>query len=215
MLRHMISLSRVPSSDTEPKSARSSASARHRWRTLRSCRRGCEIMRSRSTVTWPSLRRHLKQSAANVILSLRLPIVSSASSDRLSRCMKSASMPERSAVSPRSRAHVLDALLLPADGETASSDEKSPPRTIISALRSDSGRIGVNSMRGELEKLAIIRDVELPPELFGDALAHDLESFRQRVAVETPWELRRHAEPARLTWLAAFVHLRGRAITDT
>jgi hypothetical protein len=70
-------------------------------------------------------------------------------------------------------------------------------------------------MRAELEKLAIIRDIELPPGLFGDALAHDLESFRQRVAVETPWELRRHAEAARLTWLAAFVHLRGRAITDS
>lgn len=70
-------------------------------------------------------------------------------------------------------------------------------------------------MRGELEKLAIIRDIELPADLFGDALAHDLESFRQRVAVETPWELRRYGEAARLTWLAAFVYPRGRAITDS
>ncbi len=33
--------------------------------------------------------------------------------------------------------------------------------------------------------------------------------------VETPWELRRRAEAARLSWLAALVHLRGRAITDS
>ncbi len=142
--------------------------------------------------------------------------------DRIERIVRSAlSMYEErfhartlGRLSPIARAR-LDALLLPADGDTASGDEKSPPRTVIRALRSDSGRVGVNSMRGEFEKLAIIRNIELPPELFGDALAHDLESFRQRVAVETPWELRRHAEAARLTWLAAFVHLRGRAITDT
>jgi len=28
------------------------------------------------------------------------------------------------------------------------------------------------------------------------------------------YELRRHPETARLTWLAAFVHLRGRALID-
>jgi len=105
----------------------------------------------------------------------------------------------------------LDALLLPAEGDGDGGDEKALPRTIISTLRSDPGRVGVNSMRGELEKLAIIRDIELPADLFADAFAHDLESFRQRVAVETPWELRRHPEAARLTWLAPFVHLRGRA----
>ncbi len=33
--------------------------------------------------------------------------------------------------------------------------------------------------------------------------------------VEAPYELRRHPEATRLTWLAAFAHLRGRAITDT
>ena len=119
---------------------------------------------------------------------------------------------DRLAPSVRAR---LDALLLLAEGDGDGREEKGSPRTIISTLRSDPGRVGVNSMRGELEKLAIIRDIALPADLFADALAHDLESFRQRVAVETPWELRRHPEAARLTWLAAFVHLRGRAITDT
>ena len=31
---------------------------------------------------------------------------------------------------------------------------------------------------------------------------------------EAPYELRRHPEAARLTWLAAFVHLRSRTLTD-
>ena len=45
-------------------------------------------------------------------------------------------------------------------------------------------------------------------------LPHELERYRRRVAAEAPYELRRHPEAARLTWLAAFVHLRGRMLTD-
>lgn len=39
--------------------------------------------------------------------------------------------------------------------------------------------------------------------------------YRQRVAVEAPYELRRHSEAMRLIRLAAFAFSRGRAITDT
>ena len=45
-------------------------------------------------------------------------------------------------------------------------------------------------------------------------LPHELERYRRRVTAEAPYELRRHPEAARLTWLAAFVHLRGRTLTD-
>jgi len=41
-----------------------------------------------------------------------------------------------------------------------------------------------------------------------------LERCRRRVSVEAPYELRPHPEAARLTWLAAFVHLRVRTLTD-
>jgi hypothetical protein len=43
----------------------------------------------------------------------------------------------------------------------------------------------------------------------------ELERYRQRVAVKASFELRRHPEPLRLTWLAAFAYVRGRAITDS
>jgi hypothetical protein len=48
-----------------------------------------------------------------------------------------------------------------------------------------------------------------------DALLHEIELYRRRVAVQPPSDLRRLPEAARLTWLAAFVHLRGRALTDS
>ena len=35
------------------------------------------------------------------------------------------------------------------------------------------------------------------------------------MAVEAPHELRRHPEATRHVWLAAYAHLRGRAVTDT
>ena len=41
-----------------------------------------------------------------------------------------------------------------------------------------------------------------------------LQAYRQRVAVEEPYELRRHAVPLRMTLLAAYCLLRGRELTD-
>jgi len=62
--------------------------------------------------------------------------------------------------------------------------------------------------------LELVRGIGLPADLFDQVLPQELERYRRRVAVEAPHELRRHPEAARLTWLAAFVHLRGRQLTD-
>jgi Transposase. len=51
-------------------------------------------------------------------------------------------------------------------------------------------------------------------DLFDRTSPRDLERCRQRVSVEVPRDLRRHPDAARLTWLAAFVHLRARSLTD-
>ena len=94
-------------------------------------------------------------------------------------------------------------------------DAAEQPQARLVMLRSDAGRASVKSLREEMTKLAVIRNLELPSDLFDHALPHELELYRSRVAVEAPFELRRHPEPARLTRLAAFAFLRGRAITDT
>ena len=70
------------------------------------------------------------------------------------------------------------------------------------------------SVQAELAKLELVRRIELPADLFDQVLPHELERYRRRVSVEAPHELRRHPEAARLTWLAAFVHRRGRELTD-
>ena len=111
-------------------------------------------------------------------------------------------------LTPSSRA-ALDALLSVPAGDDASD------RAVINTLRADAGRIGINSIKDELAKLELIRKLDLPAYLFAHVQAHELELYRKRVAVEAPYELRRHPEATRLTWLAAFAYLRGRAITDT
>jgi len=66
-----------------------------------------------------------------------------------------------------------------------------------------------------MTRLDLVRRLELPPDLFDHTPTQELERYRQRVAVEASFELRRHPEPLRLTWLAAFAYVRGRAITDS
>ena len=114
----------------------------------------------------------------------------------------------------------LDALLRPekTDSEESATDAQgeaagSAPAVLLK-LRGSPGRPGLASMRDELEKLELIRGIELPADLFDQASSRDLERCRQRVSVEVPRDLRRHPDGARLTWLAAFVYLRARSLTD-
>ena len=81
-------------------------------------------------------------------------------------------------------------------------------------LRGDPGKPSLASVQDALAKLELIRDIGLPVELFDGVLPHELERYRRRVTAEAPYELRRHPQAARLTWLAAFGHLHGRTLTD-
>src|SRR5258708_27105405 len=83
----------------------------------------------------------------------------------------------------------------------------------INLLRDDPGRASVKSLHQEMTRLDLVRRLELPPDLFDHTPTQELERYRQRVAVEASFELRRHPEPLRLTWLPAFAYVRGRPIT--
>jgi len=111
----------------------------------------------------------------------------------------------------------LDALLRPAATEqnvAANAEPDGPVPALLMHLRSDPGGPSVNSLQTELAKLDLVRKLGLPQGLFAHARPHEVERYRQRVVVEAPYELRRHAEPFRLTALAAFAHLRGWSLTD-
>jgi TnpA family transposase len=111
----------------------------------------------------------------------------------------------------------LDALLRPSAAEQNIVGNDEPDDlvpAVLMHLRSDPAGPSISSLQAELAKLDLVRKIGLPQELFARARPHEVERYRQRVAVEAPYELRRHAEPFRLTSLAAFAHLRGRSLTD-
>src|SRR6202048_3223010 len=111
----------------------------------------------------------------------------------------------------------LDKLLRPAEGDSDSSSPDDMPGSAPAALlklRDNPGRPSVASMQEELAKLDLIRRIEIPADLFDRTLPRYLERCRRRVVVEAPHELRRHTDAARITWLAAFVYLRARSLTD-
>jgi TnpA family transposase len=113
----------------------------------------------------------------------------------------------------------LDALLRPAAATTSDDDEAESPtpgaRALLNFVRGDPGRASVDSVMRELERLETIRAIGLPADLFARVLPHEVELYRQRVAVQPPSDLRRLPDAVRITWLAAFTHLRGRALTDS
>src|SRR5215218_1055488 len=105
----------------------------------------------------------------------------------------------------------LDALLKAPHSDAAGGKDNRAP---LLALRAGAGQASLQSVSEEADKLACIRALALPPDLFADLPSTVLLAYRRRAAVEDLHELRRHPTPVRLTLLAAFCHVRGREITD-
>jgi hypothetical protein len=110
----------------------------------------------------------------------------------------------------------LEAFLGPAEPPASNPDVPAPTleRALLQELRADPGRATLDNLFQEIAKLERIRALQLPPTLFDDLAPTILQAYRQRVAVEEPYELRRHGAPLRMTLLAAFCLLRGRELTD-
>ena len=109
----------------------------------------------------------------------------------------------------------LEALLAPTEAPASSpTSSPEPDRAVLQELRADPGRATLENLLHEIAKLERVRALQLPTDLFEDLTPHVLRAYYQRVAVEEPYELRRHPTPLRTLLLAAFCHLRGRELTD-
>ena len=110
----------------------------------------------------------------------------------------------------------LEAFWGPAEAPASRPDVSAPTleRAVLQELRADPGRATVDHRFQESAKLERLRALQLPPTLFDDMAPTVLQAYRQRVAVEEPDELRRHAVPLRMTLLAAYCLRRGRELTD-
>lgn len=109
----------------------------------------------------------------------------------------------------------LDALLTASRDEPIEGDNQTVvTASLLAQLKTDPGRLGLDSLQKEAAKLEQLRQLELPEQLSGQVGAKVLETYKQRVAVEAPSQLRRHPDHKRYTLLAAFCWLRSREITD-
>jgi hypothetical protein len=112
--------------------------------------------------------------------------------------------------------------LLKTTSETDSSDsseetENTAPHntpSLLAILKSDPGRIGLDSLISEADKLKQLRQLKLPDNLFQGISHKVLQIYKERVAIEPPRELRRHPDNRRYTFLSAFCWLRTQEITD-
>ncbi|MFO0949702.1 MAG: Tn3 family transposase [Isosphaeraceae bacterium] len=146
------------------------------------------------------------------------------SKDRVDRIMRAAIRSHEERLYARIRVRLtpeirarLEALLQPGRDPESGPDGDGQPGTapaVLLQLRGNPGRPSFAGVQAELARLELVRRVGLPADLFDRVLPQELERYRRRVAVEAPHELRRHPEAMRLTWLAAYVHIRGRQVTD-
>ncbi|MBN3870129.1 Tn3 family transposase [Nostoc sp. JL33] len=100
------------------------------------------------------------------------------------------------------------------DEEVTQLDVDSSELSIWNELKLDPGRIGVESFQKSIEKLSILRQLDLPPDLFTTIPTKILQKYKQRVVVEYPKDLRRHPEPIRYTLVAIFALVRSQEIID-
>ena len=103
-----------------------------------------------------------------------------------------------------------------AAGNTARLGETEEQRvTLLQTLKASAGRASLKNLLGEVERLGIIRRLQLPAPVFSGVHPRLLQAWRQRVLTEEPFELRRHPHALRYVLLGAFCWLRGQEITDT
>jgi TnpA family transposase len=96
----------------------------------------------------------------------------------------------------------------------AANTENDDDRPFWLELRHDPGRPSLEAALGEIAKLARLRDLGLPPDLFAGLAPKVVAGYRARAVVEELQELRRHPDAICYTLTAAYCHLRRQEITD-
>lgn len=88
-------------------------------------------------------------------------------------------------------------------------------RDVLAWVKTDPGRLSLNTMLEEIGKLEAIRAVGLPADLLVKVSARIVSGWRVRAAVQSPSHFREFAPETRWVLLAALLAERQREITDT
>jgi TnpA family transposase len=93
-------------------------------------------------------------------------------------------------------------------------EETAGGRGVLAELKADPGPLGLETLLGELAKLARVRAIGLAPAVFATASEKQVAAWRARAALQYPSDLRAMAQPVRLTLLAALCRGRTAELTD-
>ena len=102
-----------------------------------------------------------------------------------------------------------------AEGGVDDAAPRDPRRSVLAWVRSDPGRVGLESVLEEVGKLRRVRELGLPADLFSAVSTRLVKTYRDRAATEAPSELRAHPAETRTTLVAALCLSREREITDS
>ncbi|MEP6462278.1 MAG: DUF4158 domain-containing protein, partial [Frankiaceae bacterium] len=91
----------------------------------------------------------------------------------------------------------------------------SAERGLLAELKTDPGRASLETLLAEIDKLARVRGLGLPVDLFTGATDTLVLAWRSRAAQEYPSDLRARPPQVRLTLLATLCFSRTSEITDT
>jgi hypothetical protein len=88
--------------------------------------------------------------------------------------------------------------------------------SFFTELKADPGKLGLETLLGEVAKLKRVRALGLPPDLFADVAQPRIARWRGRAAAQYPSTLMRdHTPPVMLTLLAVLCWCRLTEITDS
>ena len=84
----------------------------------------------------------------------------------------------------------------------------------FSELKTDPGRVGLESLMREAAKLKVLNELKIPHNLFRDVTKKQQLSLKRRLASESLHEVQRHPSHIKFGLFAAFAQVRIQEITD-
>lgn len=93
-------------------------------------------------------------------------------------------------------------------------EERKGKRVTFSTIKSDPGKIGINSVVKETEKLLFINSLNIPDKALKQLNSKTLSTYKMRVASQSAWETKRHPPTTRYALVAIFLFLRKAEIID-
>jgi len=103
----------------------------------------------------------------------------------------------------------------PEDDDAGGHAPSAAPGQVLAWVKTDPGRLSLNTMLDEIAKLETIRAVGLPDGLLDDVATRIVSAWRVRAAVQAPSHLRELSARTRWVLLSALLIQRQREITDT